>query len=299
VQLLTGKPVVNTDWAADLASAQGTIANYIQRSGPLWPNDKLDPFDGFLQANRGLTSYGGNYYGGYGGQGGGGFGGAGGSEGYSGQTYSDTRTTDFFSREPEINRTGGVFSYPMGKLSLNPGDRVTRVMFSSTGKAQRIVELRLGLNQAFTDLIEVENSGKLPWTGGRCTVLNDGTPLAILNLPFTTVGTKAVLMLGAILDLRHTEQALAAIGEPYKPGGSTSFPTLWRSETIKFTNTRDEVVNLRLIYLQNCIEMIAEGATIAAEIRGNNYQLDRTATIEKAVKPGESWEYLVKYRIRM
>lgn len=296
VQLLAGKPVVSTDWAADLASAQGTIENFINRAGPQWRNDAKDPFENFGQQQQQLQSYiGNNYQGGYGG---GGFGGGGFGQGggYEGRAYQDTRSTDVFAREPEINRTGSVFAYPMGKLDLKAGERLTRVMFASTAKVERIVEWRLGLHQGISDQIEVENTGKLPWTGGRCTVLNNGTPLAILSLPFTTVGGKAVLSMGAAPDLRYKSTIENTVGETIKTKNSFQALTTWHTVTLRFENTRDEPIVVRVIFSERCMEMEATGAEITTGADSSLYAQERKATYRQTIKAGESLEYRIRYR---
>lgn len=297
VQLLAGKPVVTTDWAADLAAAQGTIEAFLNRSGPQWRNDPADPFEGFQNWNQQLQSY-------YGGQqmysyglGGGGFGGGQGSS--SPRVYQDTRSTDFFAREPEINRNGGVFAYPMGKLSMKPGDRLTRVIFTGSGTTERVVEwrFRAGTSNTLSDQVEVLNTGKLPWTGGRCSILNDGTPLAITSVPFTTPGAKAILKLGDAADLKQSISQTITPGEPIKTGNFIE-PTAWHNMTLSLTNTRDEPLTLRLVFWEQCYELVADGADVSVGSEDVGYNPTRYATISHPIKGGETWEYKIRFRKR-
>jgi len=300
VQLLAGKPTVTTNWAADLAAAQGTVTDYLNGSGPKWRNDPPDPLEGFERWQDQLLSYGGQQIGYYGGGfGGGGFGVGGqfasNSEGTFARTYQDTRSTDFFAREPEINRNGGVFSYPMGKLSMKPGDRLTRVVFTSTGKAERIIEWRFEPNgNALSDQVEITNTGKLPWTGGRCTILNDGTPLAMTMAPFTGAGQIAVLKLGDALDFKRSTSESITAGETIKRPNSFT-PTAWHTVTLRLTNTRDEPVNLRLVFIRECMELVADGATAERSVPEGGVQ-PLTLTLRASIKAGETWEGKVRYR---
>ncbi len=308
VQLLAGKPTVKTDFVPDLMAARGTIGEFLARSQSRWTYNEADPFAEDPNRKEELSSYyqvywgnGTVIYGGGGGfVGGGGFGGGGfGGGQFGGDAYRDTRSTDVFAREPEIGSDGGVYTYPLGKLSMGPGERLTRVVFEATGHIERIIEWQANANSGqgtLADVLELTNSDKLPWTGGRCIVLHRGTPLAMTQLPFTTSGSLARVEMGSPEDLKPTQKRTVEPSDPIKIRGGVSQSAWWHTTAYTLKNTRDEPITVRFAHSADCYELKLEGVEGVVDENSGTVSVYSTARATFSLKPGDIKEIRVKMR---
>ncbi|MEQ1821382.1 MAG: hypothetical protein ABL949_02615 [Fimbriimonadaceae bacterium] len=248
VQLLAGKPALSdATGMADLASGQTTLEGFAAgQSAKLFPGNS-DPFESVVRSE--LMSYSG-YFSGSGGFGGGGFGQGGG--GFGGMNnnvpnnYSDTRGADKILSEPEVNRSFGIYKIPMGKLTMEPGERLTRNLFSSKGTVRRYVELAFtqSLSPTIRDRISIKNESGLTWIPGKCTILEGGAPIAVTGMPFCPPNQECSIFLGETDDVKvdSTSEGGPMERATLKSGFKGSVPTTLNDITME--NLRDEPVEI-------------------------------------------------------
>jgi len=200
---------------------------------------------------------GGGMGGGYGGGGyGGNAGGMAGGRGMGGRGYSDTVGEGTQTR---LQRIESTHLYDFGKITLEPGARITRVLskddatYDSLVIAKQVWEsnwTRISIspeNLAATNVLRVQNKSKNPWVGGPCLVIKDGVPLAKLTFPFTGPNAEATIGLGDAKDvtIEKSFQVTNRVETPKDNQGRVAQKT---NSVIRFSihNYRDEKIKLEL-----------------------------------------------------
>ncbi|MEQ1932275.1 MAG: hypothetical protein ABL962_00150 [Fimbriimonadaceae bacterium] len=290
VQLLAGKPsLIDATAMADLASGQTTLEGFAAgQSAKLFPG-KSDPFESVVRTE--LKSYsgpssGGGFGGGGFGQGGGGFGG---QNNNVANDYSDTRSDNRILNEPEVNRSFGIYKIPMGKLTMEPGERLTRNLFSSKGTVRRSVELTFtqSLVPAKFDRISIKNDSGLTWIPGKCTILEGGAPIAVTAMPFCPPKQECSIVLGQTDDIKTD---FVSEGGPVervtlKSGIKGSVPTTFNDITME--NLRDEPVEIEFRFSYESFDLeCSEGKVIKVLL--TETQRKSTLTHIFTLKPNET-----------
>src|SRR5262249_33823135 len=100
-----------------------------------------------------------------------------------------------------MSRVESLYAYPIGLTSLEPGDRMTKLLFEQRSPYRVIYRWEaIDPNNPVEQILRIHNAGKTPWTGGLATITKAGLPLAQLDMPFTAVGRDANLTLGKAPD---------------------------------------------------------------------------------------------------
>lgn len=271
VQVLAGLPTLENTTRRDLVSGVGSLRDYLTASQSSYGAGPRDPFESLAQllqeAEYALRMGYYNPYPYYGGS----LGGAGAGGGaYGGGDRGGT--AEALVNSPA--REESLYSYKVGRVSLSPGDRLTRVLFKTKAPhrmllkwATRHAETEAGpFSQAaeFQQIARLTNAGAAPWTAGNALVVKEGTPLATVTMPFTPVGSDADLKLGTVQDVLGLLESV----EVSREKGSNFRNRIWTSVTweSKFTveNTRDQVVDIEIVHDFSGEIVAAEGAEVKA-----------------------------------
>lgn len=276
VKALAGEPHLNESGRYDLAAGVGGLSAFLDHNQEQYlqfqPGDR-DPYlllqqyaneaaaaRNAMDPNNRSQSYDYMAYGGFGGQGGGGMGG--GFGGYAGpgagaaQTDVAGRATVARALAPQANadRLESLYSYPLGKVNLKPGDRLSRVLFSQTSTYESIFrwDAEVGNdNSIVKSLLRIHNTGTVPWTGGPAFVTKVDTPLAQVDMPFTPAGKYADLDMANAQDILtkkdETEISRDAIAMPGHP--KTILPRTTNEVHLTVESSRNETTKFELTLL--------------------------------------------------
>ncbi|HTQ09982.1 MAG TPA: hypothetical protein VMI31_07935 [Fimbriimonadaceae bacterium] len=307
VKLMAGYPNLPSGGKMDLASGAGSLTSYLQGGGQdgfsAYRPGIADPYDLFAawiqQMQLALDRYSigmyNNYSGGYGG-----FAPAD-SIGvdytyrnglFRGETPAGTKTMEALPSDASIFRSESLYAYPIGPTTLEPGDRLTKLLFAQPSHYKTVYRWDAAdANTPVQEFLRVHNDAKNPWTGGVATVTKEGIPLAQTDMPFTAVGHDADLGLGTAPDIltdKGVEETKAEeIPNPNRKQGENLKVRLTELTRMSATNTKDEPVTLEIV-LTLPGEVTAEGAKMEKLPRrfGDlNAQVRITWTLQLA--PGE------------
>lgn len=197
-------------------------------------------------------------------------------------------------------RVEDVFSYPVGKLTMAQGERITRLLFTNEANYKRIFRWELAetrrnyyenpnVTNRVSKILRVTNKTKTPWTAGKCMVTKDGTPLASIDMPFTAVGQDANLELGAVQDIITRRESKETGREQVTVLNREIRSAVTVEETLTVTNARIEPVEVE-------VQFTFEGTHVSSDSDSNralglmlnalNPQTRAVWTVK--LKPGES-----------
>ncbi len=155
-----------------------------------------------------------------------GYGGGMGGGGGGGQvTYTNPSSTRReLAPQATTERVESLFAYPIGKVSLQAGDRLSRILFSQSSTYENIFRWSAEVGNpdvTVKNLLRIHNTGTVPWTGGQVFVTKGATPLAQLIMPFTSAGKAADLELANAQDIAAKKEEIVvssdAIAMPNRP----------------------------------------------------------------------------------
>ena len=155
-----------------------------------------------------------------------GYGGGMGGGGGGGQvTYTNPSSTRReLAPQATTERVESLFAYPIGKVSLQAGDRLSRILFSQSSTYENIFRWSAEVGNpdvTVKNLLRIHNTGSVPWTGGQVFVTKGATPLAQLIMPFTSAGKAADLELANAQDIAAKKEEIVvssdAIAMPNRP----------------------------------------------------------------------------------
>lgn len=247
VKALAGEPYMLANDKYDLSSGVGSLESYLSGSQSQFLSyhpSGTDPFtllpqysSDAAQARQWATnfesgsqqfdaySYGRGYggFGGGGGAGGGIFGGA--SANSSGYAAAPTTSmTRNLASQATTSRLESLYAYPLGKVTMQAGDRLSRLLFSQASTYESIFRWSTEVGSSDTtvkNLLRVHNTGTVPWTGGLVFVTKEDSPLAQLQMPFTPAGKPADLEMADAQDIlvkkEESEVSRAMIPMPGRP----------------------------------------------------------------------------------
>jgi len=274
VKALAGEPHLNENSRYDLAAGIGGLNAFLDRNQESYlsfqPGDR-DPYLMLQQmandaANaRAAIEQGtnfqlndaymnaGNIYA----AAGGGFGG--GRGGYAPSPASaDTALRQVLTRElasqGSTDRLESLYSYSLGKVSLKPGDRLSRILFSQASAYESIFrwEAEVGTdNSVVKSLLRIHNTGTSPWTGGQVFITKEETPLAQVEMPFTPAGKFADLEMANTQDIltkkEETEVSREIVPMPGRP--KASIPRTTNEVHLTVESARNETAKFELTLL--------------------------------------------------
>ncbi len=269
VQLLSGLPNLPRNPKFDLMSGYGSLKAYLEQSQGRYREYLSFPVDPFSElpyyAEKPQPGFSqGTYVGAddarSGGFGGGGFGGGG--RGGRSHSFDVGAGSEGAAANPDQRRVDDLFSYPLGKIDLKPGDRVMTTLFDQDStfesvfawdawigprrqNQQNYIDGRLVVpkDNEVASIFRFMNTGKVPWTQGSTVILRDSVPVAQLTMPFTPVGQNAELTVGTVQDILVSSQVSEIKREEVRRG-SYNTPQTTYEVTLKATNTRDTTVRL-------------------------------------------------------
>lgn len=322
VQVLAGMPALPAAPKFDLAAGFGSMIAWIRgsqeqyrayRQGPKDPYTQIatilqeaqarlrvvhsDPTSSFFSGVVGMGQ--GAAFGAYGG-------------GYGGTPDIDANYGGRPSGGPAegaaetTGRIEDLFSYPLGKLSLMPGDRLTRLLLKEAPGFERLYRWEITFKtiqyqapqerSRVLKLLRLSNRGKAPWTGGLALVMKDGNPLAQTEMPFTAVGQEADLELGEVQDIPVTREARELKREPAQLFNRT-YTAITVETKLMIENSRSEpiVIEVRHDLSGDVLEAPgAEVTTLGTALNAANKNSRVLWTVRLA--PGEKKElsYTVK-----
>jgi len=294
----------------DLASGFGSLVAYLRGSQEDYRQYRgvnIDPYaliPNLTNVNRSGFYYQSASYGPMSGGGGGGGYGLGGNDATAltamPEPFGPSGGYDNRSTIQNMARVEDVFSYPVGKLTMAPGERITRLLFTNEANYKRIfrwelAETRrnyydnLSLINRVSKILRVTNNTKTPWTAGKCMVTKDGTPLASIDMPFTAVGQDANLELGTVQDILTKRESKETKREQVTGPSREIRNAVTVEETLTVTNARLEPVELE-------VQFTFEGTHVSSDSESNRalglmlnaLNPQTRATWMVKLKPGES-----------
>lgn len=295
----------------DLASGFGSLIAYLKGSQEGYRQYRginSDPYTYIPNLSRTNQpgGYQSGYYGSYGmgGYGGGGYGGAMDASSLSAaaEPYGPDGGYDNRNTIDKMARVEDVFAYPVGKLNMDPGERITRLLFTDEANYKRIFrwdldDARRTYDNSITPLdrvakiVRVANKTKTPWTAGKCIVTKDGTPLAQIEMPFTAVGQDANLELGTVQDILTKREAKELKREQVWMPYYDTRTAVTVEDKLTVTNARVEPVEVEVQYSFSGAHLSSD----ADSVRIVGLVLNALNPYTRAVwtvklKPGESKE---------
>jgi hypothetical protein len=196
--------------------------------------------------------------------------------------------------QARADRVEGLFTYPLGKVSLEPGDRMSRVLFAQNAPYSTLFIWNAdAANTRVSNILRLRNSSKVPWTGGLIFIVKNGTPLAQVQMPFTPVASDADLEMGAAQDIVVTRDDSQLRLEEY-PAAEHPQLLLRRSineHRLRAHNTRDEPAELE-IRMQVVGDVLApDGAEVQQlTTRADAFNWNRRLTWRLNLAPNERRE---------
>jgi len=244
VQLLAGEPRMQTSWKYDLASGIGSVQGFVSghqtrygelRKGERDPYERLDEV--FRAAAMALQS---RNFGGAGGFGGAGFGGD------PGAREIERFTPDRSNAQTAADPAEDVFLYDLGKITLQPGDRLTRPLLNM-GIPYELVHTYEDSNnpKGVQKSLRLRNDSNVPLTPGTCLVLKDGKLLANSTMPFAAKSQKANIDLGGVLDVKVFSTGGTVKREQVKDSKPARY-LLTDRKTFFVENPREEAIDFEL-----------------------------------------------------
>ncbi len=205
---------------------------------------------------------------------------------------ADDGTIRQLPQQAQADRVESLYAYPLGKLSLEPGDRMARMLFSQPAPYSNLFIWNVDVSTQVSNILRLTNNSKVPWTGGRALVLKNEIPLAQLEMPFTPVGQVANIELGKSQDIVVGKEVRQLRTE------DATFPKLPKEvfrrtveETVlTVTNTRSEPaqVEVRLTFVGEALE--TSGAKITKVGPLDAYNLKFHAQWTMSLAPGATKE---------
>jgi len=314
VQVVSGSPVMPDVVKFDLASGFGSLNAYLKDNQEAYRRYRIvnrDPYtlipslfdrqSNFNQSAYSSGSFANSYGGVGGGLGGGGLGGFAPTDELQMPYSPQPRQTT----NPE--QVEDLFGFPLGVVSMEPGDRLSRVMFRTQSSYDRLyrwtlVRRRAYLNQPAvkTDkvakLIKIKNTSDVPWPSGSALIVENGTPLAQVVMPFTSKGKIAPIEIGKADDIPISEKVREITREPIRIR-SFDYTLVTNEETLTVENTRSDELPFEIVFEGSGTVLDAGGGTL--ELVGSN--LDELDTFSRLtwsfkLKPGEIKTFVMKYK---
>jgi hypothetical protein len=243
--------------AAGFGSLDAYLHNRQDSFGPSRPGmaDPYDLFASMLQQMRldlaryTLSLYSGYpYYGNFGG----GFGGGGSMgitmDGRYGQQGYD-KSGQLLPTDPSVYRSESLYAYPIGPTTLQPGDRLTKLLFEQHSHYKTIYRWNGFVDSAVEEFLRIHNDAKAPWTGGTVMIAKEGIPLAQTAMPFTATGHDADLPLGNAPDVLTDKDVQEIKAEPVPPTKPDYTVRRRITEETKMAvqNTKDEPITVEVV----------------------------------------------------
>jgi hypothetical protein len=183
---------------------------------------------------------------------GGGFGGGGFVAEVIGQLQYDPSDNSIMTRGGDAFRPQGgnataanaledVYLYDLGKVSLKPGERLTKPLFHVTTAYEMVNTWSDVGSQAITKLLRIKNDSNLPLTPGSCMVLKDGKLLAMTSMPYASPTQSVDIEMGTVLDLKVATETAVTGTRRVADTTPQAFIYSWR-KTVVLENPRDEEV---------------------------------------------------------
>jgi hypothetical protein len=116
--------------------------------------------------------------------------------------------TDEAIRQLEtIVQVEDAYVIPMGRLTLNPGERLTRMLYDKERPFERVFKAQETLGNDSSDVgttgyIKIINDSGAAWTAGPMLVVSNVTPQKMVTMPFTGPGGTLELNMGNSNDVK-------------------------------------------------------------------------------------------------
>ncbi|MFZ4508122.1 MAG: hypothetical protein ACOYON_10565 [Fimbriimonas sp.] len=214
-----------------------------------------------------------------------------------------------------MERVDNLFAYPLGTVSMEPGERLTHMLFEQPAEYEPIQLWEVWLGERpyedrqrydaqgqpipvndnlMLSALNVRNQGKVPWTDGLVMVMRDGVPNAQVTMPFTPAGRTAQLVIGTSQDVVGTTSLRQLSAERVlKADVYVNEATLLATLTVR--NDRDENVRteVRASYVGEFFEGLGWSPPTLTVTPNSRRQ---TITQRVSLAPKESKTITFKYK---
>jgi hypothetical protein len=186
----------------------------------------------------------------------------------------------------------------MGRLSLNPGERLTRMLYDKERPFDRVFKARENLGSASTNMgatsyIKIVNDSGAAWTAGPMLIVSNVTPQKMVAMPFTAPGGTLELDMGTADDVRVSTSSALLNREvlSVKEGRETAKLTIETTLTVVNRRTTSAPVELSASGPGTIVE--AGGAEVTMTPGGNEPLLWLKWPF--TLQPGESKTVTCRY----
>jgi len=206
-------------------------------------------------------------------------------------------------QETSTYQVEDLFGFPLGRISLEPGDRLSRVMFRVPANYNRLYRWSLKRTNAQDSRIEgsvekiirVKNESKQPWPNGPAMIVENNLPLAQVPMHFTPIGKEAELVLGTVSDI-PTSEVMKEISREQVRVRDMSLYAVTCEATLQVENTRKESLPFEIDYdLSGEVRDSAGGRVEKVSAQLNGYNPESLIRWNFTLKPGEIKTFVVKF----
>jgi hypothetical protein len=309
VQVVSGNPTLPDMVKFDLASGFGSLNAYLKNNQEGYRRYRLvnrDPYtliaSFFNQQNyqNGQSAY----------VVAGGMGGGGGLAEDQNLAMDESGTVNYNNapKQPtDTLKVEDLFGFPLGHVTLQPGDRLSRVMFRVPAGYERLYRWKLShdINTPYRQeqkamnevdkVVKVLNKSKQPWPTGTAMVVEKNIPLGQVELRFTPIGKAAELTLGTVNDI-PTHESVRELSRKTTVIRNTGVTEITSEATLTVENTRSEDLPFEITYqLSGLVQDRGDGQLeqLSAMLDGFNPESLLTWTFD--LKPGQVKTIVVRF----
>ncbi len=318
VKVIAGQPLLLDTGRYDLASGVGSAIAYLDKTQDSFLNyhpGGRDPYTLVPQyasdaaqiralADQGLFQAENRFYGMGGMGGGGGLGGAGGPA-YPASSMAEGTVSlsnrKGLSSQASTDRLESLYAYPIGKVSLDSGDRLSRLLFSQDSTYESIYKWQAEVgneNTIVQNILRIKNTGTVPWTGGQVLITKDNTPLAQVEMPFTAGGKTADIGMASTQDIVAKKDEFEIVRDTIPmPGRPKAFIVRTTNEvhlSVESSRLEPSKFELTLSVPGEVIESVG-GKAVKMIRKQDPWNPQSVVTWSFTLSPGDKREVKIKY----
>gem|GEM_PF-5013222 len=220
---------------------------------------------------------------------------------------TETDRLRFIQQAIQATRTEDIFSYPIGHINLEPGERLTRILSTSKTPVKSGYYWSLDYLQGYNNqvpaiqrVLTIQNTSSGAWPIGTVFVTHGDLPVAQVSMPFTASKQSARLDMGTADDIVKTVDVREVKRETINPWPYGHTQRVSYEAKLHVQNTRLEMVPLDTDFSILGTISEAKGGKIertAYVQTGGNPSMK--ASWHNDIQPGDSVDLTVDYSVEM
>jgi hypothetical protein len=310
VQVVSGSPTLPERVKYDLAAGFGSLTAYL--------NNQQENYRRFRMVNRDPYVFIPTYFGqgsGFGQSamfardmaGGRGFGGG----GFGMQSAGEIdEPSPVFGNQPRTTtateKVEDLYGFPLGHVDLEPGDRLSRVMFRVESPYERLYRWNIvhDIQSPYVQqreesmvekILQVKNTSELPWPSGSAMIVENNVPLGQVTMNFTPVGKSCELGLGEVTDI-PVHQTVRELSRTNVEVRGNRLSEVTSEATLVVENTRKEDLPYEVSYQVSGKVVDGNGAQVEQLGTSSVFNPESHMTWKFTLKAGETKQFTVKFK---